>query len=183
MQWLIRNMTAPPGIEGLTVVQAMGNIDASVGPYDALELGRILAKRWCGKFLILNTPAMLPDVRTRKTLLGLDSVCSVVEQLKGVRRRLSEWARSTIPYLLNGAYSAKRIRNDWPRRARWERSAAGSTTATETMCSTSYRDRVISIDFADLRRADDVIARGGRKRPHGGDTRGPSRRFAQVTSD
>ncbi|MCP4639583.1 MAG: transcriptional regulator, partial [bacterium] len=88
MQWLIRNMTAPPGVEGLTVVQAMGNIDASVGSYDALELGRVLAKRWCGRFFILNTPALLPDAKTHKTLLGLASVRMVVDRLREVQAAL-----------------------------------------------------------------------------------------------
>lgn len=158
MQWLIRNMTAPPGVEGLTVVQAMGNIDASVGPYDALELGRILAKRWCGKFLILNTPAMLPDVQTRKTLLGLDSVCSVVEQLEKVRAALVG-----VGTLHNSVFVERGVLGEADTERLAQAGAVGEICGRfydreGNECSTSYSDRVISIDFADLRRADDVIA-------------------------
>src|SRR5512139_2866465 len=41
----------------LTVVQAMGSIDSTIGPEDALELARILARRSGGHFEALNTPA------------------------------------------------------------------------------------------------------------------------------
>lgn len=45
----------------LTVVQGMGSIDSTVGSEDALELGRILARRTAGSFFTFNTPAFVPD--------------------------------------------------------------------------------------------------------------------------
>ncbi len=54
----------------LTVVQAMGSIDSTVGGEDALELGRFLARRSGGRFLSLNTPAFVPDRKIRDALLA-----------------------------------------------------------------------------------------------------------------
>ncbi len=158
MQWLIRNMTAPPGVEGLTVVQAMGNIDASVGPYDALELGRILAKRWCGTFFTLNTPALLPDARTRETLLGLASIGPVVERLREVQGALVG-----IGTLHNSVFVERGIlaKEDTARLA--EAGAVGEICGRfydrdGNECQTTYRDRVISIEFDNLQRAEATIA-------------------------
>ncbi len=158
MQWLIHNMTAPPGVEGLTVVQSMGNIDASVGPYDALELGRILAKRWCGKFFVLNTPAILPDAKTRKTLLGLESVRTVVEQLREVQAALVG-----VGTLHNSVFVERGVLTNQDTAQLAKAGAVGEICGRfydrdGNECQTSYRDRVISMDFADLRRAEQVIA-------------------------
>lgn len=158
MQWLIHNMTAPPGAEGMTVVQAMGNIDANVGPYDALELGRVLAKRWCGRFLILNTPALLPDARTRRTLLGLASVRSVVERLHGVQAALVG-----VGTLYNSVFLERAILTDKDTARLAKAGAVGEICGRfydrdGEECQTSYRQRVISIEFDDLRRAEESIA-------------------------
>ncbi len=158
MQWLVRNMTAPPGAEGLTVVQAMGNIDASVGPYDALELGRILAKRWCGSFFILNAPAILPDSRTRETLLGLATVQPVVERLREARAALVG-----VGTLHNSVFVERGILTSKDTTRLTKAGAVGEICGRfydrdGDECQTAYRDRVISIEFDALRRADDVIA-------------------------
>lgn len=158
MQWLIHNMTAPPGAEGLTVVQSMGNIDASAGPYDALELGRILAQRWCGKLFILNTPAILPDSRTRKTLLGLASVRSVMEQLREVQAALVG-----VGTLHNSVFVERGVLTNKDTAQLARAGAVGEICGRfydrdGNECQTSFRDRVISIELADLRRVDQVIA-------------------------
>lgn len=158
MQWLIRNMTAPPGVEGLTVVQAMGNIDASVGPYDALELGRILAKRWCGKFYTLNTPALLPDIQTRDTLLGLASISPVVERL-----REAEAVLVGVGTLHNSVFVEREILTSKDTAHLAKAGAVGEICGrfydrNGNECKTPYRDRVISIEFDDLRRAEESVA-------------------------
>ncbi len=158
MQWLIRNMTAPPGVEGLTVVQAMGNIDASVGPFDALELGRILAKRWCGKFYTLNTPALLPDTETRDTLLGLASISPVVERL-----REAEAVLVGVGTLHNSVFVEREILSSEDTSRLAKAGAVGEICGRfydrdGNECNTPYRDRVISIEFDDLRRADESVA-------------------------
>ncbi len=69
-------------VPDLTVVQAMGSIDSTITPVDALELGRSMAHRWNGRFIALNTPAFVPDARTRDAFLALD-------QLRAVWRRFT----------------------------------------------------------------------------------------------
>jgi DNA-binding transcriptional regulator LsrR (DeoR family) len=65
----------------LTVVQAMGSVDARVGEFDAQEVGRVLVQRLGGTFLELNAPAFIPEKRTRDALLALPQVRSVHERL------------------------------------------------------------------------------------------------------
>ena len=83
MQVLIEHLKEPGPPTPIEVVQAMGNIDPSPGPYDAGELGRTLARRWHGTFLTLNTPAFLPDAETCARLLGLDQIRRVMGRLEG----------------------------------------------------------------------------------------------------
>ena len=52
--------------KSLTVVQAMGTVDSSVNAFDAQEVGRVMAQRLGGSFLSLNTPAFIPEKRTRE---------------------------------------------------------------------------------------------------------------------
>jgi len=158
MQWLVHNMRPSPGVTGLTVVQAMGNIDASVGAYDALDLGRIMAQRWCGTFLTLNTPAILPDSQTRQTLLALDSVRSVMERL-----RSAQIALVGIGTTQNSVFVERGVltENDAAQLAR--AGAVGEICGRfydreGNECETSFRDRVVSIELDDLRRAEEVVA-------------------------
>lgn len=65
----------------VTVVQAMGSVDSTVGPVDALELGRAMARRLGGFFLTLNTPAFVPDKRTRDAFMSLEQIRSVWRHL------------------------------------------------------------------------------------------------------
>ncbi|MHB8900928.1 MAG: sugar-binding transcriptional regulator, partial [Thermoguttaceae bacterium] len=158
MQWLVHNLAPPPGVEGLAVVQSMGNIDASVGPYDALELGRVLANRWCGKFFVLNTPALLPDARTRKTLLGLESVRSVVEQLRKV-----DAALVGVGSLHNSVFVERGVLGGKDTAQLAKAGAVGEICGRfydrdGKECQTPYRDRVISIELADLQRVEQSIA-------------------------
>ncbi len=158
MQWLVQEMEAPPGAKGLVVIQAMGNIDATVGPYDALELGRALARRWQGDFLTLNTPAIVPDARTRRTVLQLASVRPVVERLHEIESALVGVGtlRNSV-FLERGVLTGKDL-------SRLSRSGAVGEICGRFFdrdgneCRTSYRQRVISVGLDDLRRADDVIA-------------------------
>lgn len=71
-------------MDKLTVIQAMGSIDSTVGPVDALELGRAMAQRWSGRFMTINTPAFVPDKRTRDAFLALDQLRAVWQRFKSV---------------------------------------------------------------------------------------------------
>ena len=158
MQWLVQNMIPPPDTAGVTVVQAMGNIGASVGPYDALELGRIVASRFGGTFLTLNTPVLVPDARTRKTLLELDTVRQVMERLGGARMALVG-----VGTLENSVFVERGVLTEKDIKRLARAGAVGEICGRffdrrGKQCDTTYRNRVLSIDLDDLRRIDEVIA-------------------------
>ncbi len=81
IQALVEHMRPSAPVGPITFAQAMGHIDASPGPYDAVELCRNLARQWTGRFLTLNTPAILPEAETCRRLLGLGQIKSVLDQL------------------------------------------------------------------------------------------------------
>ena len=145
------------GRDGLTVVQAMGNVDASVGPYDALELARTIAGRSRASLLVLNTPAIVPDRATRKSLLGLDSV-------RIVKKRLS---RATVALvgvgtLDNSVFIERGVLKGSDLEQLRRIGAVGEICgrffdAGGRECRTPLRERVISIELDELRRTPDVI--------------------------
>jgi DNA-binding transcriptional regulator LsrR (DeoR family) len=81
VQALVEYMRPTSPAHPITFAQAMGHIDASPGPYDAVELSRTLARQWNGRFLALNTPAILPDPDMCRRLLGLGQIRSVLDRL------------------------------------------------------------------------------------------------------
>lgn len=81
IQAMIDRMEPADHTADVTFAQAMGNIDSSPGPYDAMELCRTLASRWGGVFHTLSTPALLPDEETCQRVLGLQQVRSVLERI------------------------------------------------------------------------------------------------------
>jgi deoxyribonucleoside regulator len=158
MQWLVHAAQPAHPTTGLTIVQAMGNMDASVGPCDALELGRIIAKRWGGTFLTLNLPALLPNARTRKTCLALEPIRRVVDQLHHVRIALVG-----VGSLDNSAMVDRGVLGENDIEHLKKVGAVGEICGRffdrhGNECKTSYRDRVVSIEIEDLKRADEVVA-------------------------
>ena len=69
---------------GLQVVQLMGNVGAVALESDALELGRIIARKGGGTFFSLNTPAFLADGDTRNALFRHEQVKSVRNLFKAL---------------------------------------------------------------------------------------------------
>ena len=57
-----------------TVVQAVGQMGAHINLWDAQELGRSIAEKWHGKFLLLNAPVYLPNKTACDTMLKLDQI-------------------------------------------------------------------------------------------------------------
>ncbi|MBN2293212.1 MAG: hypothetical protein JXM70_12350 [Pirellulales bacterium] len=158
MQWLAQAMKPAPETTGLTIVQAMGNIDASVGPYDALELGRIIARHWDGTFLTLNMPAMLPNARTRKSILALEPIRLVMERLRNVRIALVG-----VGTLENSVFVERGALNENNLKQLKKAGAVGEICGRffdrqGEECKTSFRDRVVSIELEDLKKTDEVVA-------------------------
>jgi len=141
----------------VTVVQAMGSIDSTVSPMDALELGRTLARRWGGFFLTLNTPAFIPDKKTRDSILAL-------KQIRSVWQRLNEAdvALVGIGTLDNSAFVVRGVLGADELRELKRRGAVGEICgrfydARGHECDSPWRDRVMSIDLEQVRRIPQVI--------------------------
>lgn len=142
----------------LVVVQAMGSIDSTIGPEDALELGRVLARRSGGSFQTLNTPAFVPDRKTRDAFLALPQIRSVREQLAH--------ANAAIVGIGTPRNSVFASRHVFAERDIEELAGCGAVgeicgrffDKAGRECASSLRDRVLSIDLDRLRQIPQVIA-------------------------
>jgi deoxyribonucleoside regulator len=140
-----------------TVVQAMGSIDSSVGPVDAVELARTIAGRYGGTYLTLNTPAFVPDKRTRDAFLGLEQVKSVFERL-----RETQVALVGIGTLENSVFVERGVLSSGDLARIKQRGAVGEICGRfydkdGKECDLPWRDRVISVGLDQLRKTPQVI--------------------------
>ncbi len=152
IQAIVEQMKQPPSPDEIELIQAMGNIDSSPGPYDAAELVRKLAERWQGTFLTLNSPAILPDPETCARFLGL-------EQIRQVMGRLAkaDLALVGVGTLSNSVFVERNILG--PRDVKTLK-AAGAVgeilgrfyDAAGRECATAFRERVVSLGLHALRR-------------------------------
>ena len=142
----------------VTVVQAMGSVDSNVGPVDALELGRALARRFGGFFLTLNTPAFVPDRKTRDALLALPQLRTVWQHL--AEAKVSHIGVGTLDnsvFVDRGALD----KEDFSKLA--ARGAVGEICGrffdrNGRECDSPWRDRVIGVELEQLRCIPQVIA-------------------------
>jgi deoxyribonucleoside regulator len=143
--------------KSLTVVQAMGSVDSNVSVFDAQEVGRVVAQRLGGIFLSLNTPAFIPEKRTRDALLELEQVRTVHENLD--RAKVALVGLGTLAnsvFVERGTLNAAMIRE-------LERAGAVGEVCGRFFdekgneCATAWRDRVISVQIDQLREIPQVI--------------------------
>lgn len=66
-----------------TIVQAVGQMGSHINLWDAQELGRSIAEKWHGKFLLLNSPVYLPSKAACDAMLKL-------EQIQSIRQKMQE---------------------------------------------------------------------------------------------
>jgi deoxyribonucleoside regulator len=156
MKELVEMLPGDPSRD-VSVVQAMGSIDSSVGPVDAVELARTIAKRYGGTFFTLNTPAFVPDKRTRDSFQGL-------EQVRSVFRRLgeAEVALVGIGTLENSVFVERGVLSSADLAKLKQRGAVGEICGRffdkdGKECDLPWRDRVISISLEQLRKVPQVI--------------------------
>jgi DNA-binding transcriptional regulator LsrR (DeoR family) len=142
---------------GLTVVQAMGSVDSTISVFDAQEIGRVMAQRLGGIFLSLNTPAFIPEKRTRDALLALAQVRTVRENLD--RARVALVGLGTLAnsvFVERGTLDAAMLRE-------LQRAGAVGEVCGRFLdvhgneCPTGWRDRVVSVSIPQLRRIPQVI--------------------------
>jgi len=65
-----------------TVIQALGQMGANINLWDAQELGRSMAEKWQGKFLLLNAPVYLPNKTACDAMLKLDQIQSIKRKMQ-----------------------------------------------------------------------------------------------------
>jgi deoxyribonucleoside regulator len=158
MRPLVDHMRPKETAEGVTVVQAMGNIDSTAGAYDATELGRQLSAAWGGRFVALNTPALLPGPGMCRQLLDLD-------QIRGVFGYLAraELALVGIGSLENSVFLERKVLSAADITVVRDAGAVGEILgrfydAAGRECDTPFRERVVSLPLDDLRRVPQVAA-------------------------
>jgi DNA-binding transcriptional regulator LsrR (DeoR family) len=140
---------APRSIE---FVQAMGTIDSSPGPYDAVELGRTLARRWKGTFDRLNAPALLPDAETCTRLLRLAQIQHVLQRLAA-----SDLALVGVGTLTNSVFVERGVLGPTELASLRDAGAVGEILGrfynqAGEECATPFRDRVVSLGLKGLRK-------------------------------
>jgi DNA-binding transcriptional regulator LsrR (DeoR family) len=141
----------------LTVIQAMGSVDSTVGPVDAFELGHTLARRWSGSFYMLNTPAFVPDRKTRDSFLSLPQIRSVWQQMDRVNV-----AMVGIGTLDNSVFVERGVLSAVDLDRLKQRGAVGEICgrfydSAGRECDSPWRDRVISISLEQLRVVPQVV--------------------------
>ena len=141
----------------LVVVQAMGSIDSTVGPVDAFELGRAMARRWGGSFYTLNTPAFVPERKTRDSFLAL-------EQIRSVWQRLSQASVALVGIgtLENSVFVERGVWGAADLDKLRQGGAVGEMCGRfydqdGRECDSPWRDRVISISLEQLRAVPQVV--------------------------
>lgn len=141
----------------LTLVQAMGSIEANISEVDALELGRFVVSLWGGEFLTLSTPAFVPDKKTRDFFLASDQIQSVWQRLRNADAALvGVGPLEKSVYIERGVLGASDVA---------QLRAAGAVgeicgrffDAKGRECNSPWRNRAISVELDQLRRIPQVI--------------------------
>lgn len=158
MQALVEKMRPSGPVPHVTIVQAMGNVDSSAGPYDALALGHLLAQRWQGSFQTVSTPAFLPDEATCRRFLELRQVQEVMKKLAS-----ASLALVGIGTLEDSVFVERRALGQKDLEALLKAGAVGEITgrffdASGKECDTPLRKRVVSPSLRELRRIPQVVA-------------------------
>ena len=157
LRCVVERMHPAKSTAKITVVQGMGNIDETTGSYDALEIGRLLSKRWGSQFLTLNTPALLAN----------ESICrqlKAVNQVKNVFERLSKTTLALvgIGYLHNSIFRERNILREEDIALLDRAGAVGEIMgrfydADGQECDTPFRKRIIGMDLQALRNTKRVV--------------------------
>lgn len=158
IQALVQSMSPVQFALDVTFAQAMGNIDSMPGPYDAIELGRILAYRWKGLFLTLNTPALLPDAETCRRLLALDQVRAVLKQVSQ-----ADLALVGVGTPENSVFIERKVLGPNELSALRREGAVGEILgrfydADGREIESAFRERIASVGLKELRKIKNVVA-------------------------
>jgi deoxyribonucleoside regulator len=144
-------------IRRLSVVQAMGSIDANISPVDALELGRAIVKLWGGEFVTLSTPAFVADKKTRDFFLASAQIRPVWQRLRN-----ADAALVGVGPLENSVYFERGVLSAADVSHLRSCGAVGEICgrffdAQGRECKSRWRDRAISVELEQLQRIPQVI--------------------------
>ena len=158
MQSLTDAMSRMPGPVRPTLVQAMGNVDSTPGPYDASEIARTLAQPWGGVYLTLNTPALAPNAAVAKQFLELKDTRDVFGRLAS-----AELALVGVGNLQNSVFIERGVLQ--PRDIQEIHRAGGVGEILGRFydrdgeeCVTPLRRRVMSLPLEELKAMTNVVA-------------------------
>ncbi len=142
----------------LRVVQLMGNVGAVALESDALELGRMIARKAGGTFFSLNTPAFLPNGDTRNALFRHEQVKSVRNLFKSLDAALvGIGTLEDSLFIYQEALKPSQVRTLLAKGAVGE--ICGRFFGSRGKeCPTPYKDQVVSIRLEKLARVPLVIA-------------------------
>lgn len=141
----------------LTIVQAMGSIEANISQVDALELGRFVVGLWGGEFLTLSTPAFVPDKKTRDFFLASDQIQSVWQRLRN-----ADAALVGVGPLEQSVYIERGVLNANDVALLRNAGAVGEICgrffdAKGRECNSPWRNRAVSVELDQLRKIPQVI--------------------------
>ena len=158
LEALCDHLRIPTPGTGPTFIQAMGNVAATPGSYDASEIGRKLAQKLGGSYSTLNTPAFLPSEETCQQLLCLKEIREVFDRLANVAI-----AFVGIGSLGNSVFIEREIFSTNDLKELRESHATGEVLGrfVDTKgkeCDTTLKHRVVSLPLDKLRRIDNVVA-------------------------
>ncbi len=162
---LIHFMSAPRALQGITVVQLMGNIGPDVSNIDAIELSRVLAQCFGGTFYTINAPAFAPDVASRDVFLSHQHVRSIWELFEKMQT-----AFVGIGTLSNSAFIERGVLSPADLATLRAQGAVGEICGrfydrNGRECKTEFRSRVVSIGVNELRQIKEVVGvTNGRER-------------------
>lgn len=146
-----------PGNKMLTVVQSMGSVDSSVNEFDSQEVGRVIAQRLGGAFVAMNTPAYVSEKKLRDSLMKLDQVLAVHNQLNRANMALVG-----VGTLENSVFIERGVLDADAIEELREADAVGEICgrfydAAGNECDTSWRDIVMSVQLDQLRKMSNVV--------------------------
>ncbi|QQE13468.1 transcriptional regulator [Planctomycetota bacterium] len=155
---VINHMEPNQDARDITVVQGMGNIDSSIGGYDAIKLGSELASKFNGNFQMLNCPVYVPDAPTCDALLALDPIKNVKQMYTD-----ADLAFVGIGTSQNSVFADRNVVSEDDIQELGKAGAVGEMVGRffdidGNECDTDYRNRVISIELDEIRKIPEVVA-------------------------
>jgi deoxyribonucleoside regulator len=145
----------PMGSSAPTILQAQGRTGSQINLSDAQELGRSIAEKWNGKFILLNAPAHLPTKSACDALLKQEQIQSIVKK----------WSQATGALLEISTVTNSPLADSLGRDQLEQLKTLGAVgeicgryfDRQGNECPSSVKAQTIGLDFETLRRIPEVI--------------------------